>query len=62
MASEAVSKKSVMLGPFLDRIFTIFQTPRGGSTRHERPRLWGKKRSKKRYAQTRATTVRQGQK
>ena len=30
MASEAVSKKGVMLGPFLDRIFMILQTPRGG--------------------------------
>ena len=38
MASEAVSKKGEMLGPFLDRIFMIVQTPRG-STRHERPRL-----------------------
>ena len=26
MASEAVSKKGVMLGPLLDRIFMIFQT------------------------------------
>ena len=38
MASEAVSKKGVMLGSFLDWIFWIFQT-QGGSTRHERPRL-----------------------
>jgi len=30
MASEAVSKKRMMLGSFLDRIFMIFQTPRGG--------------------------------
>jgi len=29
MASEAVSKKGVMLGPFLDLMFMIFQTPRG---------------------------------
>ena len=41
MASEAVSKKGVMLGQFLNRIFMIFQTPRG-STRRERPRLWKK--------------------
>ena len=30
MASEAVSKKDVIWGSFLDRIFMIFQTPTPG--------------------------------
>ena len=62
MASEAVSKKGVMLGQFLDRIFMIFQTPRGGVHAPRAATTVRQKTIQKRYAQTRATTVRQGQK